>query len=321
MKKIKTTLTTFLALLTVAIFAQKSVEDIDLKKDFDVSGKGIIKKATHIAPVKVAVHFKTISNGKASIGKGQNRTSSTAWAILDGVSEATMQEITDEFAASLNQKLSDLGLSIIEWNKITAAKNYAKVTEKQREKYWDNKNEGALIIKTANDGPHTKQVIGNPGIWGALAKVGKDVGANSLVMDVVVDFANFNIKMKRDYGITYTSTSAQAEMFPEVSIQSSNGGTGFGMMTSSMTFVGKYGEATIITLRKDINFNHNIADAVEDYAGKQPASMKKVISFGSTLNTGSFIVKANEAEYKKAVLGALNQYADFMLEKIKEIRN
>lgn len=321
MKNFKLSILAVACLITIGtVNAQKSIENIDMKKDFEVTAKGLIKKSETIVPVKVAIHFKTITNGKATVGKGQNRTSSTAWAILNGVSEETMQAIADEFATSLNNKLKDINLSIVDYEKVESTKIFPKIEEKQLKKYWDNKNEGAITIKTANGAPHNNQVVGNPGIWMSYAKLGKELKANPVTMDIVVDFANFNIKMKRNYGYSYTSTSASAQMFPEISIQASTGGTGFSIMRSNFTIIGKYGEASLISLKKDINFNHNIAESVEDYSGQIPASMKKMISFGQSLDTGSFVVNADEAEYKKAVLGALEEYADLILMKIKEVR-
>lgn len=306
----------------------KDGTQLDLKKDFRVDGKGVAKKAKSVALVKVAVQFKSITKESVSIGKGQHVTSSHAYAILDGVSDATRQEIVNEFSASFSKKLETLGLSIKEWNTVTSSEKWIKVTDKQIKKTYQNKNEGLFEVFTANNGPHTKQVVGNPGIWGAYAKVGKDIEAKPITIDVIVDFASFNIDMKKssktsragNTETTTTTTSANANVTPLISIQSFNGATGFGMMTSNLTMVGKYGEACIITLRKDIIFNGDYAKSLDPYSGKIPVGMKKKIQFGSNIDTGTYIITADEQKYKEAVLKALDVYSDYLITKLKEIR-
>lgn len=316
--------------MTISLSAQtrgtieqhKSVDEINYKKDFDVAGKALIKKCQTAAIAKLALHFKTITNGKASVGKGQNRTTSVTWAMLDGVSEETMQEIADEFYVYVNQKLeSELNIKTIGWDQVVAQeKEYSNIQDKQIDKFWDNKNEGAIVVKTANDGPHTKQIVGNPGIWGAYAKLGKALKANPITIDLVIDFAKFDIELSRRYGYSYTTTSASADIVPEISVQYMSGATGFNSMFSNVTFIGKYGEAGIVNLKKNINFPSNFATSIESYNGKMPESMKKSISFGSSLTTGTYIVKADDQLFKAAVLSALKSYIDVVFKKIKEIR-
>lgn len=300
--------------------AHKDGTQLDLKKDFDVGGKSILKKADKAANVKFAIHFKTITNESVYIGGGQDVTKASTWAVLDGISDETLQSITDEFAKSFQDKLKTVGISSLEWNKITASEKWSNVEEKQIDKVFQNKNEGLMEIYTANNGPHAKQVVGNPGIWGAYAKVGKDVGANPITMDIVVDFANFNMDMKRRGGYGYTKISADSKVLPQISIQASNNAPGFGLMSTNMTTVGKYGEATIITLKKNITFDDEYAVSVDSYQGKMPIRMIKKISWGSTMTTGSFLITANEQKYKEAVLKALDVYSDYIIDIVKDIK-
>ena len=299
---------------------QKSIEDVDLKKDFDVVAKGLIKKSKQASIAKLSLHFKTITNGKATVGKGQNRSYSTAWAILEGVSEEAMQEIADQFYTDLNGKLEKAGLPMLGWDKVQSAKSFPKVQDKQIDKYWDNKNEGAITVKTANNGPHVRQVVGNIGIWKSLASLGKDIGANPLTIDIIIDFARFDIDMSRRRGYYNITTKASSNTYPEISIQAMSGAQAFNTMNSNFTMIGKYGEAGIITLKKNVNFEYEFATELDSYNGKLPTSMKKGISFTSNLTTGTSVIKVNEEKYKEAVLGALNRYADLIILKLKEVR-
>lgn len=304
----------------------KAIEDFNIQKDFDVAGPKLIKKSEVAGIVKGALHFKSITSDLRYVGKGQERTTAKAWAILEGVSEQTMQEISDEFAASFAKKITSLGIEMKDWNTITASKNYEKVKEKEIEKVKSNPSTGYIDIKTSNDGPHIKQVVGNPGIWGALAKVGKDFGGNAITYDINIDFARFDIDAKRwkssGYGSGYNfiNTSVESNVLPQVSIEAVNGANGFGMMTSNLTFIGKYGEAAIITLGKNIYVEENYATNIDSHDGQMPERMKQAFTF-NTMTSGTFVIKADEAKYKAIVLKALDQYSDYLIELIKtEIR-
>lgn len=297
----------------------KDGHSLDLKKDFNITGKSVVKKSKQVALTKVAIHFKKITNNQVYVGKGNDKVSASSWAILEGVSDETFQNITDEFSKSLTKKLEEQGISTLEWNTVASAKNYNKVSDKQIKKYWENKNVGLINVYTANDGPHCKQVIGNPGIWSAYAKLGKEIKANPVTLDIIIDFARFDIKMKQS-GYYFRTTSANSNVYPQISIQNSNGATGFNVVTTNMTVVGKYGEATIINIKKNISFKDEFAKSIDSHNGKLPESMKKKISFGTNLTTGTFVINVDEAAYKIAVLKALDTYADYMIAQIKLIR-
>ncbi len=68
----------------------KSIDNFDLKKDFDVGYPKLIKKSEVAGIVKGALHFKSITSDTRLLGKGQERTTAKAWAILEGISEQTM---------------------------------------------------------------------------------------------------------------------------------------------------------------------------------------------------------------------------------------
>lgn len=304
----------------------KSIDDFNIQKDFDVGSPKLIKKSEVAGIVKGSLHFKSITSDLRLLGKGQERTTAKAWAILEGVSEETMQEISDEFAVSFARKISSLGIDMKEWSEISSTKNFAKVKDKEIDKVKSNPSTGYIDVKTANEGPHAKQVVGNPGIWGALAKVGKEFGGNAITYDINIDFARFDIDAKRwrssGYGSGYDfiNTSVEADVMPQVSIEAANGAAGFGMIASNLTFVGKYGEASIITLKKNIYVTENYATEIKSHDGKMPERMKRAFTL-NTQNAGTFVIKADEAKYKTIVLKALEQYSDYLIQLIQtEIR-
>ncbi|MTI41238.1 hypothetical protein [Fulvivirga lutimaris] len=323
----------FILVLPISVSAQsnalgrggekgKNIESLDLKKDFDVVGKGLIKKSEVAGIVKGALHFKTITSDYKLVGKGQGRETAKAWAILEGVSETTLQEISDEFAVSFSKKIEALGIEMKTWEEVSSTDNFPKVKEKEMEKTKSTPATGLIEIKTANDGPHIKQVMGNPGIWGALAKVGKEFKGNAITYDINIDFARFDIDAKRwrspGYGPGYdfVTTSAEANVLPQVGIEAYNGAGGFGMMSTNLTFVGKYGEAGTINLTKNIYVVENYATDIDSYQGQMPERMKRMFTF-NTVTTGTFVIKADEQKYKQLVLEALDAYSDNIIKLIK----
>ncbi len=324
MKYIAFVILTNLALIS---FSQKNKggeknhnsKELDLKKDFNISGKSVIKKSKQVALTKVALHFKKITNNQVYVGKGNDKVSASAWAILEGVSDQTFQSIADEFYKRLNDKLKAEGLAITDWNTVTSAKNFDKVNDKQIKKHWSNKNIGLINVYTANEGPHCKQVIGNPGIWSAYAKLGKELKSNPIALDIIIDFARFDLKMKQS-GYYFRTTSANSNVYPQISIEKFSGANGFNTISTNLTAVGKYGEASIITMKKNIYFEDEFAQSIDSHSGKLPESMQKKISFGTNLTTGTFVINVDEEAYKTAVLNALDTYTDYMIAQIKLIR-
>jgi len=299
---------------------KKNAEAIDMKKDIDVAGKSVVKNSKKAVAAKVALHFKTISVQAVTAGKGQNTSTARAYAILKGISDETRQSIANEFYNSLKTKLQTTGIPCIEYANITTAPSFIKMKEKEIDKYLEGKNFGYIDVVTANNAPYDKQIVGNPGIWKAYAKVGKEVEANLVTIDVVIDFARFEMEINSHTGRSYKSTKASANVIPEILILTMNGATGYSMVRSGFAMIGKYGEATTININKNLNFPGDYSSSVDSYSGEVPANMKKKISFGTNITTGSFIVQANQESYKAQVLSALDKYSDYIILKIKEIR-
>jgi hypothetical protein len=299
---------------------KKKKEEVDLKKDFDLSGKAVLKKSKKAALVKVAVHFKSISKQMAIAGRGDNRSSASAYAILEGVSKELQQEIANEFYATMSGKMKANGFELVSWDEVKKAPSFSTVKEKSIDKYWEGKDVGYISVVTAHNAPHNKQIMGNPGIWKAYAKVGKELGANPVTIDVIVDFAKFNIDLSSGRGYKTKTVQASAAVSPQITLHSFSGATGFKAMYSNFTMVGKYGEASIISLRKNLGYPGNFASKIESFSGEVPASMKKKLTFGTSLETGTFVMHVDQAKYKKAVLDALNKYSDYIILKMKEVR-
>lgn len=304
----------------------KDMDNFNPEKDFYYRYSKAIKKTQNVGLVRGALHFKRITSDYKLVGKGQDRTTTKAWAILKGVSDQTLQEISDEFAISFSKKIAALGISTVDWTKIKASKGFQKLLSKQIEKQKSNTNVGFIDIKTVHTGPHTRQLLGNPGTINAYKKIAKETASDALTYDIIIDFARFNIDAERRKSMGYNSsykfvkTSVSTNALPQIVIKNNNSAATFGMVATNLSLVTKNGGIATISLKKSIFYPENYALEMTSYDGKLPKGMKSLITF-NTMTTGTFVIKADEAKYKEVVLKALDKYSDYLIELIKtEIR-
>ncbi|MCC5918999.1 MAG: hypothetical protein JJU02_16915 [Cryomorphaceae bacterium] len=298
--------------------------DLNHKKHIKIDNKKSAKKCKRVAIAKSALHFKVISNGKAIVGKGMSeREGSTSWAILEGISEALMQELADAYYDMLSDKLKAKGFEVVPWESVKNSKAITKLSDNERE--WSSKSTGAAQIFTAHNGPHTKPIMGNIGTWRQFGKMAKELDAFPLFTDLIIDFAVFDMNLHRKRGYKYKTTTATTNVLPEISIQPYYSGEilpmGYSPTQSTMTLVEAYGKASTILINRNVSFEGNIAEEIDSYSGKMPKQMSRWVSFGSNLTTGTFVVKADPEMFKAAVLNALDQYSDILISKWMEVRS
>ena len=303
----------------------KSISEVDMKKDVKLSNKGVAKKMKTVAVTKTALHFKEITVGKALAGKGmQERVGSTTWAILDGVDDELMQSLADEFYHILNQKLQNAGYQTVDWETVTAAKAYEKLSDKEASREMSSKEHGAAQTFTAFNGANTKQLEGNIGTWSQYGKLAKELNAFPLAIDLFIDFAVFDIDLRRRRGYKYTETTASAHVVPEISIKPYLGGEtlpiGYAPAYSNISVTQSYGKSTIININKNVSIPGEIASSIDGYSGKLPKKMKRWISIGDNLTTGTFVIHADPELFRKAVLNALSEYTDVLIAKMLEVK-
>ena len=302
-----------------------SFSEINVKKDFYNGYKKVVKKSKKAGLICGALHFKKITTSSVLLGKGQGRQTVKSWAILEGVSDQTMQEIADEFAVMFNKKIEAIGIETVDWSTVSGTKGFAKVTEKQNRKERTSAGYGHIVVKTANDGPYNRALNFNTA--GLYKKVGKEIGGEVMGYDIIVDFARFDIDAKRwrsaGYGPGYdfVTTNTSANVLPQVSIDLGAGSNGLtNSVPTNVNFVDVNGGASLTTLLKNIYLIENYATDIDSYKGQMPAAIKKGLQI-NTKTTGTFVVKADEAKYKELVLKALDQYSDLIIKHFQsEIR-
>jgi hypothetical protein len=318
----------FFAISISFVNAQEYIlpEDIDYKKHFFFGKAGWLRKTDKTAvQCKTALHFKLVSKATAMAGKGMDsRAFATSYAILQGVSEETMQQITDEYYMILQRKLQEAGFKMVPFEKVKQSSVYDKMVEKEKDRTYSNKSRGAALTFTAYNGPNGKYQDGNIGYWGLYKKLSKETKAVVINAEVIIEFANFDINLKKSRGFRYESASAKASVVPDVIITPFTSVDAYGTTTgdqtqSHLTFLDSKGMSFSIAPNKSISFGGDFATKVDSYSGEVPKVMKKHLSLTSdlSLTTGTFEIIADEEQFKKDVLEALEKYADILVAKLK----
>lgn len=301
-------------------------ENIDYKKDFFWEKSRWLRKSEKKAiQCKTALHFKVVSKATEIAGKGMdNRASATTYAILDGVSEETMQEISDQYYLILQKKLKEIGFTMLPFDNVKKHKVYEKMVNKEKNRTHVEKSRGAALTFTAYNGPNGKYHEGNIAYWSFYKKIAKANKALVINSDVIVEFANFDIDLKKTRGFRYTSATATANVLPDVIVtpytSADAGGTGmFDQTSSSISFLDAKGMSFNLAANKSISFGGDFATKIDSHSGEMPKIMKRLVNIKGNLDlsTGTFKITANDELFKKDVLAALEKYADIMVTKLK----
>ncbi len=301
-----------------------SFNDFNPKKDFQCGYDKPLEKSTKAGLVKGSIHFKDITSGAVLLGKGQGRETVTAWAVLEGISDQTLQEISDEFAASFQAKVAAIsGLEQTESSAFTGTAAYAKVAEKPGKTEDNGKLVGQVKVKTAENMVYKRMdYVKSPG---PMSKMAKEAGSDVYSYDIVVDFARFDIDATRwksdGYGPGYDfiNTKTSSNVMPQISIRQTNTADRMKIVNTNFTLVNEKKQMANVLLMKNLFYNENYATEIDSYDGAFPEAINKGISI-NTRNTGTFVIKADEAKYKEVVLKALDAYSDLLVEYIIAMR-
>ena len=301
----------------------KLITELDAKKDI-YSRVKILKKEKSYGLIKGAIHFKTIDVGAALLGKGQGRTNVVSYAMLEGITEADMNEIAVQFHTSFTEKLNNLGFTQLDWSQIESAKKYPNLKEKAVDKLESNKSIGNYTVFTVDNRPHFKLPGGNLGTFNNMKSISKEIGAPLLSYDIIVDFARFDIEASRwrtdGYGPGYdfVTTNTSANILPQIGIESilQDSGPLPILFYSGINVLDAVGRFDDVRIQRNLYVYENYALDIDSYKGEIPASMKRLITI-NTSNTGTFVVKADKEKYKRIVLQALDTFSDYLIESIQ----
>lgn len=258
-------------------------------------------------------------------------TSAGAYGMLDGVTEADLEQITAMVAENFIKRMKDeAGIEVLTWSDFKDHPSAEKIIEKQDEDIEIYSKSQGLGYAISYDGtPVWNKVIQ---IVPGGKKLAKDLEANVMNLSFYVDFAQTEAEAKASisvgnrpflddqWGVPYTlSKEANISILPGVRVipklgsQAAfegatdigySGVTGHSEVLHTFTFLSQ----TIGRLTSALPF----ADEIVKQEGEIPAILQnrknKQIEFAST-----FLVKTNPEKYGAAVVDATNLYFDDLI--------
>lgn len=281
----------------------------------------VIKKTNKIALAHVRVHFKFITTQAVETRSNSAKVS----VYLDGaMTDADLQNLTNEFYAMLRQRFAALGIESVEWDAIRATeyyKNREAATEEKKKTGGDAKNGQAWVSYNSFDGPVFYRF--NPGTnmtdelfayskMKKIMKMSEELAAEVLLLDAVVDFSSINLQTNvgtiwKDDG-KYTNYQAEQNITAIMSVPAS----------MSYFFNAKGGFDTY-TSKFPVAVRQNFANGL--YQDENKAALKTRTFFGDTRFTFTpVVVDADRQAYLAAARRVLAQYADLYAEKMRQLR-
>lgn len=317
--------TLFLA-CTLSLLAQDKKELKKISKTHGESQTGkIYAKAESVAILGTNLRFRL---GARAVETTSNRDATTtkfeSFATVEGVEEALLQEITDEYYAMVTKRFEALGMSVISYDEIQKAKAFEKLVEKgSREKENVVSSWGVAQIFT----PKNQDYItwNNAGPFGPHQKVAKELKTILYSSLTTVDFCFITMTAKSSAGISgnYRNvyTEGSASVIPAINIHGySYPLRGLKMMEDNTYGFGynDKGKSHTTMFTGNISSTIDYATKVEKCASCEPSFARKFKLMSHGL--GTVVITADPVKFKEAVLDALTIYLDqvFMLYEVQK---
>ena len=333
------------AIATLALTAIFTILDVqaqeptakELKQAFAPKGthRAPFKKAKEVALTSVNLQFKLATRQEQVKRKVGNVVT---WGFLEGVDDALLQEITNEYYKNLAAKLKANGFALSDAYK--EHKSYQKLIDDNadRKRETEKRNWGVSKIFTANDAPYIEYPTG---MMGAHASLGNDLKMPVGMVFVTVDF--LDIMQNISQGIssfTLMGRSDRTDKFetdarPVIRIEgitAASMGKAFKGDGTYAKFTGgnwSYCNASFhngFTLTSDVKYANDVESAKgipEKFQSRLASDVVSILSMGRAQGGGkgvleaTFTITADPQAYKKAVLDALDKYNDYLIAYIK----
>lgn len=285
---------------------------------------GISKRADKVALSQVRVHYKFITT-EMNQSKG---TSARITAYLDtDLTEADLQQLTDDFYRTLTAKLAALGIGGVEWEKIQAADYYRERKAddaENRRLNGDVKSGQGWLSFTANQGPVLLTFKPTNGAMEIVAygqqkqirKFCEQVGAPLATLDVVVDFAAIQIGVASGGGTRYVLGGTRTTSFQKADFSVASAL----MVTSSLSsFWDEKGKFDGYNNRMPVITTKYFAD--KPYENERKVALSTSRFFGTTFTATPVVIESKRQNYLTAARDALSLYAEMFAEKLRQIRS
>jgi hypothetical protein len=330
---------TYTLALTIALsgqlFAQDKKEMKKLEKEYAAfTGHKKFFKTTEWAMCKFTVVYKlttamtTIARDKSTQVRAKVKSTSGAYGMLAGVSEADLQKITDNVAKKFMERMkTEAGVDITTWSTFKDSKNTAKLVSKQEDRELYSKSQGLAYAMSYDETPHYNRVIA---LIPGGKKIAKELKRNVAEFTLYVDFADALATAHADVSVTGSSTHGNTtttyftiseggnqKIYPGIRIVRNLGSQSAIEMATSIGTTGVKGHNEIgnifyVGLVNDVASSLPFVDKVEVVDGEVPEILKNRRN-NKIEYTRTFQVYTTPERYGAAVLDAAKKYFDTVI--------
>lgn len=311
------------------IFAQNKDEIKDIEKEYAMfTNHDKFFKNKEWAMCKFSVVYKLttamVSKSMVKNDEIKVKSSSGAYAILNGVSEEDLQKITNRVAENFMKRMKDeAGVNIATWSSFKDSKNTEDLKKEQEDKEIYSKSQGLAYAMTYDSTPHYNRII--VFIPGGKS-LSKELKKNVMEMCLYIDFADVvataTAKITESPSYYYWSKGNDQKMYAGVRLVPNLGSEAvvgeMGKNLSGTTIKGhdQYGYMMSMGLQKEIISPIEYAEKIEPTEGKIPAILSNRRN-NKLDGTTTFNVYTNPSKFSDAVMDVTNQYFDNFIKVYK----
>jgi hypothetical protein len=328
--QIKSMLLAIIILASGQLFAQskKEIKDFESTYAADIHKKFVNNPDWAMCKLSIIYKLSTANLDKAVVeNKELNskvKTSSGAYAMLNGVSEEDLQAITDKVAQSFIKRMKDeAGVNVTTWSEIKKAKNINKLLGEAEDREIYSKSQGLAYAMSYEETPHyNKVIVLIPG----GKKLSKEIDKQVMELQLIIDFAEVTSESNAYIQVTDRSPStisyaygksADQKIYTGVRLLTNIGSQNTWEAATDNTRTGikghdLYGYYFFVGPANNIISDVAFAKKIEPNEGNIPEVLdnrkNNKIEYVNT-----FDVFTTPEKYGEAVLDVANQYFDLII--------
>ncbi len=304
------------------LYAQDKKEIKAIEKEFGMyTSHSQFYKNKEWALCKFSIVFKlttamtttALVNNKAIAVKV--KSTSGAYAILNGLTEADLQAITNRVAENFIKRMKEeSGVNIATWSSFKNSKNTEELMEAREDREIYSKSQGLAYAMTYDSTPHYyRMIVYVPG----GKKLAKELNKNVMEVCMYIDFADVvataTADIRTGYGYYVWSKGADQKMDPGVRLRFNLGSQaavaelGTNMSTTCIKGHDNYGYMFSMGFTKDIVSSLPFVDKIEPSKGKIPEVLSNRRN-NKIEDVTTFNVFTNPPKFSDAVMDVTNQY-------------
>ena len=315
------------AIISSASFCQDKKEIAALEKKYTAftghkkffeNDNWVMCKFSIVYKLSTAMTSKSMDKNK-EVG-AKVKSSSGAYAILDGITDKDLQNITDRVAENFIKRMKEeAGVNISTWSSFKDSENTKKIKESaEPDKEIYSVSQGLSYAMTYDETPYYNRIVV---LVPGGKKLAKELNKNVMEFNLYIDFAEMVATSSADVSITnrdskYTyfswSESADQKMKPGVRLIPNLGSESLGEMGKNLgvTKIGGHtdlGHMFYMGLPADLVSEKEFIETIEPVEGDIPEILKNKRN-NKMEYVKTFRVKTTPEKYGDAVVDATNMY-------------